>query len=200
MVRHKEGNRDEIMSDTRSRLLAAASQEIARLGFEKANVNEISTSAGFAKGTIYNYFPTKRALLLALIDEIGGDHYAYIADRLLAEPDPVQRLYLFFSAGFEWVERNLPRGRIMLATLNGPDMEFKQRMHAAYSPMFELVGVEIIGLGITGGVFRGLEPASTAGMVMTIYLGFGSTVDDRGIPSVSPDRIADLVLRGIQAL
>jgi AcrR family transcriptional regulator len=163
-------------------------------------VNNISTSAGFAKGTIYNYFPTKRALMLALIDEIGGDHFAYLADRVLAEPDPVQRLYLFFSAGFDWVEENLPPGRVMLATLNGPDMEFKQRMHAAYRPLFELVGVEIIGLGIKKGVFRVLEPATTAGMVMTIYLGFGSTVDDRGKPSVPPDQIADLVLKGIQAV
>ena len=198
MVRHRDENKEEIKSDTRRKLLAAAAGEIASHGFEKANINNISINAGFAKGTIYNYFPTKRALMLALIDEIGGDHFAYIAEAVSGDHDPVRRLYLFFSAGFDWVAENLPRGRIMLATLNGPDMEFKQRMYTAYLPMFGLVGKEIIALGISEGVFRDMEPETTAGMVMTIYLGFGSSVDESGRPNVSPDRIADLILKGIQ--
>lgn len=197
MVRHKEEEREEIIGNTRNKLLKAATQEIARYGFEKANINQISVNAGYAKGTIYNYFSTKRALMLALIDEFAKNHFEYIAEKVIQVNDPISRLSIFFVAGFEWIEENLQQGRVMVATLNGPDVEFKEHLYSAYQPMFELVGIEIIGLGISQGLFRELDPGSTAGMVMTIYLGFGSTVDDRGYPNIAPEKIADIVLHGL---
>src|SRR5436305_1017142 len=52
---------------TRARLLAAAAQEFARAGLERANVDAISLAAGYAKGTIYNYFAPKEELFLAAV-------------------------------------------------------------------------------------------------------------------------------------
>jgi AcrR family transcriptional regulator len=56
----------------RARLLAAAAQEFARAGFERANVDGISLAAGYAKGTIYNYFPSKEELFLAVVEEASA--------------------------------------------------------------------------------------------------------------------------------
>src|SRR6266516_6288207 len=57
---------------TRARLLAAAAQEFGRAGFERANVDAISLAAGYAKGTIYNYFPSKEELFLAVVEEASA--------------------------------------------------------------------------------------------------------------------------------
>src|SRR6266566_4590804 len=54
---------------TRARLLAAAAQEFARAGLERANVDAISLAAGYAKGTIYNYFASKEELFLAVVQD-----------------------------------------------------------------------------------------------------------------------------------
>src|SRR6266568_4921358 len=54
---------------TRTRLLAAAAQEFARAGLERANVDAISLAAGYAKGTIYNYFASKEDLFLAVVEQ-----------------------------------------------------------------------------------------------------------------------------------
>src|SRR5260370_228011 len=54
---------------TRRRLLAAAAQEFARAGLERASVDAISLAAGYAKGTIYNYFPSKEELFLAVVED-----------------------------------------------------------------------------------------------------------------------------------
>jgi AcrR family transcriptional regulator len=35
-------------------------------------VNRISVAAGLAKGTIYNYFPSKRELFLAVVEEASA--------------------------------------------------------------------------------------------------------------------------------
>jgi TetR/AcrR family transcriptional regulator, cholesterol catabolism regulator len=58
-----------VKETTRGRLLTAAAQEFARAGFERANVDAISLAAGYAKGTIYNYFPSKEELFLAVVEQ-----------------------------------------------------------------------------------------------------------------------------------
>jgi AcrR family transcriptional regulator len=54
---------------TRDRLLAAAAREFSRLGLERASIDAISVDAGYAKGTVYNYFPSKEELFLAVVEE-----------------------------------------------------------------------------------------------------------------------------------
>lgn len=55
--------------EVRSRLLEAAARHFSEAGLERASVDAISTAAGFAKGTVYNYFPSKEALFGAVIEE-----------------------------------------------------------------------------------------------------------------------------------
>ena len=43
-------------------LVDTATAEFAREGYNGANINRISLAAGFAKGTIYNYFPRQLEL------------------------------------------------------------------------------------------------------------------------------------------
>jgi AcrR family transcriptional regulator len=78
---------------TRERLLAAAARHFARHGLAGALVDRISVEAGYAKGTLYNYFPTKEALFAAVIEAAARsavDRYqaapagGSVRDRLLA--------------------------------------------------------------------------------------------------------------------
>jgi AcrR family transcriptional regulator len=62
----------DVKKTTRERLLTAAAQEFARAGFERASVDAISLAAGYAKGTIYNYFPSKEELFLAVVEEASA--------------------------------------------------------------------------------------------------------------------------------
>src|SRR5215470_10962315 len=57
---------------TRARLLTAAAEEFGRAGLERANVDAISLAAGYGKGTIYNYFPSKEELFLAVVEEASA--------------------------------------------------------------------------------------------------------------------------------
>jgi AcrR family transcriptional regulator len=58
----------KIKQETRARLLAAAAEEFGRVGFARASIDGISLSAGFAKGTVYNYFASKEELFLAVVE------------------------------------------------------------------------------------------------------------------------------------
>ena len=56
-------------TDTRARLLAAARQAFADLGYGRARVEDVVARAGVGHGTFYAYFKNKRAALAALISE-----------------------------------------------------------------------------------------------------------------------------------
>jgi AcrR family transcriptional regulator len=52
----------------RARLIQTAADHFARDGFDGARIDAISTDAGFAKGTVYNYFPSKEELFGAVVE------------------------------------------------------------------------------------------------------------------------------------
>jgi AcrR family transcriptional regulator len=54
---------------TRRRILEAAREQFTQAGFEAATTREIATAAGIAAGTLFNYFPTKEAMAIALAEE-----------------------------------------------------------------------------------------------------------------------------------
>jgi TetR/AcrR family transcriptional regulator, cholesterol catabolism regulator len=59
--------------ETKARLLAAAASEFGRIGLERANIDAISVVAGYAKGTIYNYFASKEDLFLAVVQSASKE-------------------------------------------------------------------------------------------------------------------------------
>lgn len=59
---------------TRARLLEAAFTEIHRNGYQAASLTDILAAAGLTKGALYHHFTDKRALGLAVLDEVIGAH------------------------------------------------------------------------------------------------------------------------------
>jgi AcrR family transcriptional regulator len=198
MPRLKKDEREQVLSKTRRLLLDAAAEEFARQGYARANINRISIAAGFAKGTIYNYFASKRELMLALIEATAETHVDWMVGQVEEEEDPRRRLERFFEAGFAFVSGHLAQARVMINTIYGPDVEFKQHMWGAYQPLFEFVGRDIIAAGIARGLFRPLDPAATATLLMTIYLGTASQVSEAGRIWLDPRQVADFALNALR--
>jgi AcrR family transcriptional regulator len=53
----------------RQEILAATARVFAAKGYHSATTREIASAADVAEGTIFNYFPTKRDLLLTLFEQ-----------------------------------------------------------------------------------------------------------------------------------
>jgi AcrR family transcriptional regulator len=52
---------------TRERILEAARRLFREQGFEAATTRDLARAAGIAAGTLFNYFPTKEAVILELV-------------------------------------------------------------------------------------------------------------------------------------
>ena len=102
----------DVKETTRARLLAAAAQEFARAGFERANVDGISLAAGYAKGTIYNYFPSKEELFLAVVEEASAQ--AAATGTAPADASAWERLTATLAGFCSWAGQQDPLARVLV--------------------------------------------------------------------------------------
>jgi AcrR family transcriptional regulator len=61
---------------TRQKLYVTAIRLIAERGYEQTTLREVADAAGVSVGLLYRYFPNKRAVMLALYDELSLEQLA----------------------------------------------------------------------------------------------------------------------------
>ena len=199
MARLSKAVRDTALAESRQRLLDAAANEFASEGYAGANINRISLAAGFAKGTVYNYFPSKRDLMLALIDAVACAHTEAVLQQVESEQDPARRLGGFFRAGFAFVEQHSAQARVIVNTVYGPDAEIRERVYKAYERLFTWIAKDIVEAGIARGDFQMLDTNLATALTMTVYLGSCSQLDSKGKIWLDPSQVAHFVLDGLCA-
>jgi AcrR family transcriptional regulator len=82
---------------TRDLLLSAAEQVFARVGYEKALVEEIALAAGFSKGALYAHFKSKEELFLALYETKTASSLAKLRHALDSNPTREGKVAAFRS-------------------------------------------------------------------------------------------------------
>ena len=75
-----QGRRERRKQETRAQILAAGRKLFAEKGLWEPSIEELTTRAGIAKGTIYGYFADKDALIRAVV----GEGFAALAERVRA--------------------------------------------------------------------------------------------------------------------
>lgn len=82
----RAAEKERRLADRGDRILDALAALIARWGYGKTTVDDIAREAGVAKGTVYVHWPTKGAMLQALIEREEGEWGAVIFERMAADP------------------------------------------------------------------------------------------------------------------
>jgi len=134
-----ESRRERKKQETRQRLLDAGWQLFNQRGYDDTTVAEIAAAADVAKGTLFNYFPTKESLL----DQIGLWRIDLLGDRLLEVQDAPEsvlgRIKLMMKAMTEEFTTDPGLARHMyLARVGAPPVPH-EHAHRLGSLMHELV-------------------------------------------------------------
>jgi AcrR family transcriptional regulator len=76
--------------DTVDAILAATARVLVKEGYDRASTNKIALAAGVSIGSLYQYFPSKEALVAALIDRHNLEMLAICESQMaaLANEDP----------------------------------------------------------------------------------------------------------------
>ena len=88
----------------RKQLLGAAQEVFVAHGYHSAAMDDIAERAGVSKPVLYQHFPGKLDLYLALIDELALDLVAKVRRALESTTDNRQRVAASFAAYFDFVD------------------------------------------------------------------------------------------------
>ncbi|MHC4218539.1 MAG: TetR/AcrR family transcriptional regulator [Planctomycetota bacterium] len=101
---------------TRQRILDAAQQLFQTQGFDRTSTRDLSSGAGIATGTLFNYFPTKDSLALAIVAEALDGARDDFESRRRADASLGETLFDHVAAG---LRRLAPHRRWVMLVIDG---------------------------------------------------------------------------------
>jgi AcrR family transcriptional regulator len=155
-------------AERRKQLLAAAQSVFIAHGYHNAAMDDIAAEAGVSKPVLYQHFPGKLELYLALIDEQAETLISAISRALSATSDNRQRVHGVLSTFFNFVDGahdSLPGGfRLIFETDLGNDPAVRERVDRVSTAVMQAVAdtvssdtgldrprAELLAMVLTGG-------------------------------------------------
>lgn len=126
-----EGRRERKKRETRERILQVAAQRFAEEGFDAVTVESLAEAADISKPTLFNYFPSKMAILQDLVPEVD-QRFANAIERFRREEVSVARqLTRFFEFGGSQTRETpkLTRALLVLALRGYEDSSLQPHQH-----------------------------------------------------------------------
>ncbi len=105
---------------SRQKILDAAREVFFRDGFMDANLDDVATGAGLAKGTLYRYFENKAELYVAVLSENGEAFLARLREALAGQDDARARIRSLAQFYREHWHKNPEYFQIFWAVENQP--------------------------------------------------------------------------------
>jgi len=160
------------IGDKRQQILAAATQIFAHKGFHQAKIADIAAVAGVGKGTVYEYFPSKKDLFQQLLLHIFTTYLAYL-EKLSREElkleSFLQRL-LRESLGYFWEHREI--ARIILSDLPPVDAGTQALFFKVKGDILQCLS-SFLDAAVERGEMRPLPPR----LVATMFTGLAAAIN-----------------------
>ncbi len=112
--------------EKRKRIFNAAAEEFAENGYRKASVNNIVKNAGISKGSLFQYFSTKRNLFDDLV-QLAADQVKIYLKKVREDTEDVsffERLDRLIRSGFDFIDTRPTLSRIYFQLLQSGDSPF----------------------------------------------------------------------------
>lgn len=125
-------------SARRQAILDAAKAVIEEVGYEQASMTMISARAGGSKATLYNYFDSKEALFLELVNQVAGQHIDQVLPLIHPElgdglPKTVEDILSVLDPAANIADILQTFGELVLGTFHSLKMLSTRRMIIAAS-------------------------------------------------------------------
>lgn len=157
------------------RILAAALRLFVSKGYRSATVDDIARACELTKGAVYFYFPSKAAILMALLDEIEHLMVNKMVERITAVGPLIQDKLVAFLHSGAGMGNNKPELILLFILMrlefNGAGDEIEARVKSIYQKICVSVE-ELVQRGKAAGEFRtDLETNEIAAILLAVYNG-----------------------------
>lgn len=161
---------------TRQTLLEAAFAEIHRNGFQAASLAQILGDTGLTKGALYHHFPDKKALGLAVVDEVIRPRLAAMMFAPLEDTrQPLEAMQALLAAKAAEddpavVALGCPLNNLM-QEMSPVDEDFRLRLNQVFEAWVGVVAAAL-GRGLRAGQVRAdVDPAAAAFFIVSALEG-----------------------------
>lgn len=201
----------EELSEKHWQILDAAVRVFSEKGFSASRTSEIAKEAGVSEGTIFNYFKTKKDLLIGLLLPLVAKFFRPIVlrsvEKIFKNPGnlPIEEvLQALAKDRLELAQKNLPLLKTVAAeALFHPELlaPLKQKM----MPQVVETGTTFINEQIEKGTFRDVDPTSAFRILMSIMVGYlvlrntYPEAFDKETEEIEIRRLVDIYLNGVKA-
>lgn len=138
---------DERASDRRDEILAVALTSFAKAGYHATSMNDIADRLGVTKPVLYQYFDSKRALYLELLQHVGNDLVHHVTEAAAsAGDDGREKTMRAMVAYFTWVSHNRNAFSLIFESSGRVDEEFADIVKQFESGAADAVAPFIVGV------------------------------------------------------
>ena len=155
-------NRRQQRTDrNRKRLLSAAMKVFSQKGYHKATLDEICKRANLGKGTVYQYFGSKKDLFLGIVDSRLNELGRCIADAVGGIEDDLKRLHVATSAYMEFHSAHRSFYRLLVHEQSSFAKEIRERLHRKFFSHLRILE-QVFRTGMNKGKLKKMDPGSAA--------------------------------------
>jgi TetR/AcrR family transcriptional regulator, transcriptional repressor for nem operon len=178
-------------SDAKDRLIAAAMELMYTRGYHAVGVQEICVQAGVNKGSFYHFFPSKQALVLAVIETYAQDVQQVWHEAMTTSGPVLDRMQQVFEATYEahrtLVERyghmlGCPIGNFAVE-LSGLDELVRQKLWETFNGWTDVIE-HMLRETASEGEWSAVEIATTAQTLIAYFEGVLLLAKTRNDPRV----------------
>lgn len=176
-------------SDTRQRIIEAASELIHSRSYADVGVAAICELAGVQKGSFYHFFPSKQELTLAVLDAFALKMKAALVDKaFIADIPPLARLERLATLTYQF-QTKLKRetGRVLgcpfgnlASELATQDESIRKKIDRIFAQLRSHIG-EALQAAVQSGELTGIDIDATAQGMLAYFEGvmlLAKTQDD----------------------
>jgi AcrR family transcriptional regulator len=187
-------------AERRAQLLEVARKVFGRYGFHTVTMDTVAKEAGVTKPILYDHFPSKRDLYLALLEADLANLRERLHDALDRSAGNRERIRGSFQAYFDFVDEHAEGFRLLMQEATGPERQFREMVGQLRSEIMGRV-TEIIVRESKGSIDR-----SDAEVVALGLIGMVETTAQRSPGARKPERrravdtLVKLAWKGITGL
>jgi AcrR family transcriptional regulator len=137
-------------------------------GYDNVSLNDLIADAGVSKGAFYHWFPSKDALIAALVERSAQEALSAVEDALTeCRGDALERLNALLKTGFDVKMRmGTPEQLPAMVSLLRPDnAHLYGRIVAVGEDLFRPLLTRAISDGVADGVFFTFDPEGVGDMI-----------------------------------
>ncbi|WP_282006696.1 TetR/AcrR family transcriptional regulator [Propioniciclava sinopodophylli] len=186
----------------RDEMMDAALRLCMDVGYERLSIDQVTQAVGVAKGTFYYHFPSRTALLLALVDRWVDELFEGLeAQAPHLEGTGAERFRQLMQLSAQWKLARVDSALASIPLLYKPEnLELRHRLFDSWTARMRHLFLPLVEMGHDDGSLAVDDPGATVDVVLAMMVDGSARLTDRAFAADTEDEYLQILTTGLPAL